>query len=202
MTDSQKALIGDRYRILRSVDEGGTSYIFLVQDIKLDKKYAMKLLKPELSSDAQYVRAFKKEIKLLKKLKHPNIVHLVNYGFQGSFYYYIMEYIEGSTLKNHIEQGSRTMEQKIEIAEKICSAMEYAHSMGVVHRDLKPANVILDACLEPIILDFGTAESVESGESTQEEVFGTVNIFHQSRRREKKRINLRIFIPWEFCSMS
>lgn len=96
MTDSQKALIGDRYRILRSVDEGGTSYIFLVQDIKLDKKYAMKLLKPELSSDAQYVRAFKKEIKLLKKLKHPNIVHLVNYGFQGSFPIILWEYIEGS----------------------------------------------------------------------------------------------------------
>lgn len=186
MTDSQKALIGDRYRILRSVDEGGTSYIFLVQDIKLDKKYAMKLLKPELSSDAQYVRAFKKEIKLLKKLKHPNIVHLVNYGFQGSFSYYIMEYIEGSTLKNHIEQGSLTMEQKIEIAEKICSAMEYAHSMGVVHRDLKPANVILDACLEPIILDFGTAESVESGESTQEEVFGTVEYFSPEQAKGEK----------------
>ena len=72
MNDAQKALIGDRYRILHSVDEGGTSYIFLVQDIKLDKQYAMKLLKPELSADPQYAKAFKKEIKLLKKLNHKN----------------------------------------------------------------------------------------------------------------------------------
>ncbi len=186
MNDAQKALIGDRYRILHSVDEGGTSYIFLVQDIKLDKQYAMKLLKPELSADPQYAKAFKKEIKLLKKLNHPNIAHLVNYGFQGSFAYYIMEYVEGCTLKSYIEQGILTMEQKIEIAEKICSAMEYAHSMGVVHRDLKPANVMLDACLEPIILDFGTAEAAESGESAQEEVFGTVEYFSPEQAKGEK----------------
>lgn len=101
-----------------------------------------------------------------------------------------------------IEQGILTMEQKIEIAEKICSAMEYAHSMEVVHRDLKPANVMLDACLEPIILDFGTAEAVESGESAQEEVFGTVEYFSPEQAKGEKTDKYTVSIPWAFCSMS
>ena len=72
MQNSEKGWIGGRYRILRSVDEGGTSYIFLVEDDKLGGRYAMKMLKPELSTDKEYVAAFKREVGILKKLKHKN----------------------------------------------------------------------------------------------------------------------------------
>ena len=112
MQNSEKGWIGGRYRILRSVDEGGTSYIFLVEDDKLGGRYAMKMLKPELSTDKEYVAAFKREVGILKKLKHKNIASLVNYGFQGSFVYYIMNYVEGCTLKSAIAKGSLTLEER------------------------------------------------------------------------------------------
>lgn len=184
MQNSEKGWIGGRYRILRSVDEGGTSYVFLVEDDKLGGRYAMKMLKPELSTDKEYVAAFKREVGILKKLKHKNIASLVNYGFQGSFVYYIMNYIEGCTLKSAIAKGSLTLEEKLSIAEKICDAMQYAQDNGVVHRDLKPANIILTPEGEPVVMDFGTAEA--SGGEAAAEVFGTVEYFSPEQARGEK----------------
>ena len=184
MQNSEKGWIGGRYRILRSVDEGGTSYIFLVEDDKLGGRYAMKMLKPELSTDKEYVAAFKREVGILKKLKHKNIASLVNYGFQGSFVYYIMNYVEGCTLKSAIAKGGLTLEEKISIAEKICDAMQYAQDNGVVHRDIKPANIILTPEGEPVVLDFGTAEASDSEAAA--EVFGTVEYFSPEQARGEK----------------
>lgn len=184
MQNSEKGWIGGRYRILRSVDEGGTSYIFLVENDKLGGRYAMKMLKPELSTDKEYVAAFKREVGILKKLKHKNIASLVNYGFQGSFVYYIMDYVEGCTLKSAIAKGGLTLEEKISIAEKICDAMQYAQDNGVVHRDIKPANIILTPEGEPVVLDFGTAEASDSEAAA--EVFGTVEYFSPEQARGEK----------------
>ena len=186
MQNSEKGWIGGRYRILRSVDEGGTSYIFLVEDDKLGGRYAMKMLKPELSTDKEYVAAFKREVGILKKLKHKNIASLVNYGFQGSFVYYIMNYVRerSCTLKSAIAKGGLTLEEKISIAEKICDAMQYAQDNGVVHRDIKPANIILTPEGEPVVLDFGTAEASDSEAAA--EVFGTVEYFSPEQARGEK----------------
>ena len=186
MISDKKALIGERYRVLQSVDEGGTSYIFLVWDTKLEKRFAMKLLKPELLADRTYARAFKKEINILKKLRHKNIVRLVNYGFQGSFSYYIMDYVEGKTLKQYIEENTLTLAQKLDIAQKICDAMEYAHGMGVVHKDLKPANIVVNEQMEPVILDFGIAEAAENAEACPDEILGTAEYFSPEQAKGEK----------------
>ena len=185
MTDG-KRLIGDRYEILRSVDEGGTSYIFLVRDIKLDKQFAMKLLKPELFYDKAYAKAFKKEVNILKKLRHPGIIHMVNYGAQGSFTYYVMDYISGKSLKNYIENDLLTLEQKVEIAIKLCEAMEYAHNAGVIHQDLKSANVVINQDGDPVLLDFGTAQAQETVEAAKEEIFGTAEYISPEQAKGEK----------------
>ena len=166
MTDAlvellQHSLSG-AYRVERELGGGGMARVFVAEEAALARRVVVKVLSPELSQELSAER-FAREIKLLARLQHPNIVPVLTAGTVGDVPYYTMPFIEGESLRDRIDRlprGERLpMSQAIDILRDVARALAYAHSVGVVHRDIKPANVLLgyDAA---VVADFGVAKAV------------------------------------------
>ena len=171
-------LLANRYQLIEQIDSGGTSYIYKALDVKNNRIVAIKMLKPEYSDDSQFVERFKKEVSASLRLKHANIIRSYDAGKDGDKYYIAMDFIDGRTLK-HIISINEPLNIKfvVNIAKKICLALEYAHVKGFIHRDIKPQNIMIDKDGEPYIADFGIAKKVNGGEAQKEGVVGSVHYF-------------------------
>ena len=153
------AALEGRYAIERELGEGGMATVYLADDLKHERKVALKVLKPELAAVVGAER-FLAEIKTTANLQHPHILPLFDSGKAGSFLCYVMPYVEGETLRERIDRDQQLpIEEAVRIATSIAEALDYAHRQGVIHRDIKPANVLM---LEgkPVISDFGIALAV------------------------------------------
>jgi TolB-like protein/Flp pilus assembly protein TadD/tRNA A-37 threonylcarbamoyl transferase component Bud32 len=156
----QKAL-ADRYTIEREIGRGGMATVYLAQDRKHDRQVAVKVLHPELAASLGSDR-FLREIKVAARLSHPHIVSLHDSGQVGDLLYYVMPYIEGESLRQRLNREKQLpLDEALEIARHVASALGYAHSTGVVHRDIKPENVMLHQG-EAVVTDFGIAKAVTS----------------------------------------
>jgi TolB-like protein/Flp pilus assembly protein TadD/tRNA A-37 threonylcarbamoyl transferase component Bud32 len=156
----QKAL-ADRYAIEREIGRGGMATVYLAQDRKHDRQVAVKVLHPDLAASLGPDR-FLREIKVAARLSHPHIVSLHDSGQAGEFLYYVMPYIEGESLRQRLNREKQLpLDEALEIARHVASALGYAHSTGVVHRDIKPENVMLHQG-EAVVTDFGIAKAVTS----------------------------------------
>ena len=148
-----------RYRVERELGEGGMATVYLADDLKHERKVALKVLKPELAAVVGAER-FLAEIKVTANLQHPNILPLHDSGETEGFLFYVMPYVEGDTLKDRLDREHQLpVDDAVHIATDMAEALDYAHRQGVIHRDIKPANVLL---LEgkPVISDFGIALAV------------------------------------------
>ena len=148
-----------RYRIESELGEGGMATVYLADDLKHNRKVALKVLKPELAAVVGAER-FLAEIQVTANLQHPNILPLHDSGEADGFLFYVMPYVEGDTLKDRLEREHQLpVDDAVQIATDMGEALDYAHRQGVIHRDIKPANVLL---LEgkPVISDFGIALAV------------------------------------------
>jgi len=153
--------LADRYRIQRLLGEGGMATVYLADDLKHDRRVALKVLKPELAAVIGGER-FVQEIKVTANLQHPNILALYDSGEVDSFLYYVMPYVEGETLRDRLDREKQlSVEQSVEIAKAVASALDYAHRHGVVHRDIKPANILLHED-QPLVADFGIALAISA----------------------------------------
>lgn len=156
------------YRIVDKIGEGGTSLVYQAIQEKLNRKVAIKVLKPVLLKEKEYSSRFLKEARIASNLTHPNIVTIFDVGVVGNYYYIIMEYLEES-LQKHIENNSlrllKNMNETKSIIKLIAEALEYAHSQGVVHRDIKPANILFRDNKTPVLVDFGLARFLDSSSS-------------------------------------
>ncbi len=182
-------LLAGRYRLLEQIDSGGTSYIFRARDEMTDGIVAVKILKPELTDNEEFVVRFKKEVQASLKLRHANIIRAYDAGLDGGMYYIVMELIEGKTLKHLINiNGPLPIKYVVNVAKKLCLALEYAHVKGFVHRDIKPHNVMIDMTGEPYIADFGIARNLEQNTITLEEdnVMGSVHYFSPEQARGER----------------
>ncbi|MEP7325340.1 MAG: protein kinase [Gemmatimonadota bacterium] len=151
--------LADRYRIERELGQGGMATVYLAQDLKHDRKVAVKVLKPELAAVLGAER-FLAEIKVTANLQHPNLLPLFDSGQAESFLYYIMPYVEGETLRSRLErEGQLPVEETARIVGLLAGALDYAHARSVIHRDLKPENILLQSG-QPVIADFGIALAV------------------------------------------
>ena len=167
--------VGGRYRILAKLGEGGMGAVYRAEQISLKRIVALKVLKPELSSEPGLVRRFNAEATLAAKLNHPNTVTLFDFG-QGEdgALFIAMEYIEGKSLRQVlVKEGPLSPERVLAITSQICNSLSDAHATGIVHRDLKPDNVMLFARgrqAEAVsVLDFGIAKlRDEHGNITQQ----------------------------------
>ena len=162
--DHIQAAFTDRYTIEREIGRGGMATVYLAQDHKHDRQVALKVLHPELAITLGPER-FLREIKVAARLSHPRIVSLHDSGKAGDYLYYVMPYIEGESLRQRLDrEGKLPVDEAVEIARHVASALTYAHATGVVHRDIKPENVMLHQG-EAVVTDFGIAKAVTSAGS-------------------------------------
>ncbi len=135
--------------------------VYLAEDLKHDRKVAIKVLKPELAAVLGAER-FVQEIKTTAALSHPNILPLFDSGEAGGYLYYVMPYLEGETIREKLNREAQFgIEEALKITTEVAEALEYAHRHGVIHRDIKPENVLLHAG-RPMVMDFGIALAVSA----------------------------------------
>jgi serine/threonine-protein kinase len=150
-----------RYRIERELGEGGMATVYLADDLRHDRKVAIKVLKSELSAVIGAER-FLAEIKTTANLQHPHILALFDSGEADSFLFYVMPYVEGESLRDRIDRLKQLpVDEAVHISSHVASALDYAHRQGVIHRDIKPANILLHDG-EPVVADFGIALAVSN----------------------------------------
>jgi tRNA A-37 threonylcarbamoyl transferase component Bud32 len=152
----REALAPD-YKVEREVASGGMGVVFLGHDVALDRRVAIKIIKPELATAAAAER-FVREARVLASLNHPNIVPVHRAGESRGFYYYVMDYLEAATLGDRLAAGPLPVGDAVALGRDVLSALEVAHQRGVIHRDVKPANIFL---LEgrAVLADFGIAKA-------------------------------------------
>ncbi|MCI0412175.1 protein kinase [bacterium] len=153
------------YRILSLLGSGGMGQVYLAEDTKLDRRVALKILPPELASDANRMRRFLSEAKSASAVKHPNVAHIYDVGTQNDLHFIAMEYIEGETLSDRLNQAECDVSLVLDTGVQVADALDEAHSSGIIHRDLKPANLMITRRGQVKILDFGLArmEQPQSG---------------------------------------
>jgi eukaryotic-like serine/threonine-protein kinase len=163
MTDAigpLRAALAGHYEIQREIGQGAFATVYLARDLRHDRSVAFKVLNADPNSETGELR-FLREIRLLAKLQHPNILPLIDSGHVEAMLYYVMPYVTGESLRQRIHrQGQLPFEAAISIAHDSADALAYAHDQGVVHRDIKPENILLSAG-HPIIADFGVARAID-----------------------------------------
>lgn len=159
--DRLNSALAGRYRIERELGEGGMATVYLCEDVKHDRKVALKLLKPELAAVLGAER-FLQEIKTTAALQHPHILPLFDSGAADGFLFYVMPYIKGETLRDKLNRETQLgVEEAVRIAREVADALDYAHRNGVVHRDIKPENILMNDG-RPMVADFGIALAVSA----------------------------------------
>ena len=170
-------LINDRYKIIKSIGEGGMANVYLAYDTILEREVAVKILRGDLADDEKFVRRFQREANAASSLKHPNIVEMYDVGEDKGRYFIVMEYISGKTLKSLIKKrGALTLPETLDIMSQLTSAVACAHNSYIIHRDIKPQNVMFLEDGRVKITDFGIAMALNSNELTQtNSVMGSVH---------------------------
>ena len=166
-----------RYEITDLIGVGGMANVYRGRDIMENRVVAVKILKNEYSENEEFVRRFRNESKAIAVLSHPNIVKIYDVGYENSMQYIVMEYIDGITLKEYIEQqGMLKWRDCVHFTIQILRALQLAHDRGIVHRDIKPQNVMLLSDGSIKVMDFGIARFSREVESTSnEKTMGSVH---------------------------
>jgi len=155
--------LSDRYRLEGQIGQGGMAVVYAGVDTVLRRRVAIKVLRPQLAADAEFIRRFYSEAQHAAKLAHPNIVNIYDVGREGEAYFIVMELVEGATLTEMIEHDVRLPEAvAIDFAAQICNGLAYAHRQGLLHRDVKPANILITKDDVVKLSDFGIARAVSS----------------------------------------
>jgi serine/threonine protein kinase/DNA-binding NarL/FixJ family response regulator len=161
-----------RYRWQETAGRGGMGIVFKAQDLDLDDVVAIKVLSPDWESDdQQLLQRFKREINLNRKIKHPNVARIHDFGMSGDFPYITMEYVPGKDLRTIIQlEGKLPQARAVSILRQIALGTEAAHKLGIIHRDLKSQNVMVEDSGAVAILDFGLARGQTTEQLTLDSV--------------------------------
>ncbi|NJM52493.1 MAG: serine/threonine protein kinase [Blastocatellia bacterium] len=152
------------YNILQVIGTGGMGQVFLAEKEGLDKKFALKIIKRGMDTEA-VLKRFVRERQILSRLEHSNIANLLDAGStDNDLPYFVMEYIEGESLTKFCDTRQLDTNERLEIFQKVCEAVKYAHQNLIVHRDIKPSNILVTTDGTPKLLDFGVAKLLTSEE--------------------------------------
>lgn len=178
-------LLGERYRIIDTLGEGGMANVYLAEDIILQRKVAVKVLRLDLQKEPQTKARFQREALATSELSHPNIVSVLDVGTDQGLPYMVMEYVDGPDLKEYIRKNSPLdLHEVIRIMDQILSAVALAHKHNVIHRDLKPQNILMDKRGNIKIADFGIAVALNQSSITQtNSVMGSVHYMSPEQTR-------------------
>jgi serine/threonine-protein kinase len=161
------AALADRYRLERELGTGGMATVYLAEDLKHHRQVAVKVLRPDLAATMGAER-FEREIQVAARLQHPHILGVLDSGEAGGFFYYVMPYVEGETLRDRIARsGELPVTDTLRLLGEITEALAVAHGAGVVHRDIKPENILLSG-RHALVMDFGVAKAVTEASGRQQ----------------------------------
>ncbi len=183
-------ILGERYEILSRLGGGGMALVYKGRDIRLNRLITIKVLRPEYTSDKDFIRRFNREAQSVAVLSHPNIVSLYDGGQEDEIYYLVMEYVQGENLKDLINRsGSLSIEKALDITLQVCDALAHAHDHKIIHRDIKPHNILISNTGVVKLTDFGIA--LETGTSTLSDpdtVLGSVHYISPEQAKGKEAI--------------
>ena len=165
-----------RYEVVNHIGHGGMAEVYMGQQVNLERDVAIKVLHPFLADEVGFVNRFQREARLVATLRHPNIVQVYDFDHDEEYeiYYMVMEYIQGQTLKDRLQNGGIPLEEGAFIAAGIADALYYAHQRDMVHRDVKPANIMFTEEGHPVLADFGIARMLSvSGLTASGAMVGT-----------------------------
>ena len=174
-----------RYEITELIGIGGMADVYKAVDIMENRVVAVKILKPEFSENEEFLKRFRNESKAIAVLSHPNIVKIYDVGFNDDIQFIVMEYIDGITLKEFIEQqGALRWKDALHFITQILRALQHAHDRGIIHRDIKPQNIMLFADGTIKVMDFGIARfSRVDGKTMSEKTIGSVHYISPEQAR-------------------
>ncbi len=167
------AIFAGRYQVVEELGRGGMGSVYKVLDTEINAKVALKLIKPEVASDAATIERFRNELKTARDISHKNVCRMYDLGKDAGTFFITMEYVAGEDLRNMIRMSRQlAVGTAVGIVRQICDGLEEAHRLGVVHRDLKPANIMIDRQGNAKIMDFGIARTAAWSQS-EREIVGT-----------------------------
>jgi Tol biopolymer transport system component/tRNA A-37 threonylcarbamoyl transferase component Bud32 len=167
MLDRIRSALAGRYDVERELGAGGMATVFLARDEKHNRKVAVKVLRPEIAATLGAER-FSREIEVAAQLQHPHILPLLDSGEADGFFYYVMPFVEGESLRDRLaHRGELPVHDAVKILVEVADALVHAHSHGVVHRDIKPDNILLSG-RHALITDFGVAKAVSEATGRQQ----------------------------------
>lgn len=177
--------ISDRYKIIGLIGGGGMSNVYLAHDMILNRDVAIKILRYDFTNEDELHRRFQREALSATSLTHPNIVSVYDVGDDGDLHYIVMEYVQGKTLKQYIQEFAPiSPARSVHIMKQLTSAIAIAHENHIIHRDIKPQNILMDAEGNVKITDFGIAMTLSATSFTQtNSVLGTVHYLSPEQAR-------------------
>ncbi len=188
--------------ILEFLGAGGMGAVYKARQPNLDRFVAVKILPPEVSQDPAFAERFTREAKSMARLNHPGIVAIHDFGKANGLFYFIMEFVDGATLRQTMQTGCLKPKESLAIVTQICEALQYAHDAGVMHRDIKPENILLNKQGRIKIADFGLSKLIlhdriapyadEAASLTDtHQIIGTLRYMAPEQLRDTKRVDHR-----------
>ncbi len=178
-------VLADRYEIIEEIGSGGMAVVYKAKCQLLNRYVAVKVLRPDLQNDEEFVRRFNVEAQAAASLTHPNIVSIYDVGNQDGLHYIVMEYIEGKTLKKYIEEKYiLPWREAVDYTIQIAKGLEQAHKNSIIHRDVKPHNIIMTSDGVMKVTDFGIARAnVQSTVTCEDNAIGSVHYISPEQAR-------------------
>lgn len=185
MTEIIGKVLGGRYKIVEKIGEGGMAVVYKAKCSLLNRYVAVKILRREFINDEEFIEKFKREAQAAASLSHANIVNVYDVGMEDGIYYIVMEYINGKTLKDIIdEKGKLDTKETLDISLKVVDALIHAHANKVIHRDIKPHNIMVTPEGRVKVTDFGIARAATSSTiASTNSVMGSAHYFSPEQAR-------------------
>ncbi len=156
-------MLAGRYEILAVLGRGGMGTVYSARDRAIDETVALKVLRPEIADSPEFKQRFSTEVRLARRVTHPIVCRIHEYGEDGGLRFLVMELVQGQDLRRMLSEGPLAPERALEIAIQAADGLQAIHAAGIVHRDLKTANLMVDGAGGIKLMDFGIAKAVEGG---------------------------------------
>ncbi|MBI2687442.1 MAG: protein kinase [Acidobacteria bacterium] len=161
------SVLGGRFEILQILGQGAMGAVYKARDKELDRFVALKVIRPELANRREILDRFKQELILARQITHRSVVRIFDVGVADGTRFITMEFVDGRDLQSLMASGvKKSLEEKVNIIQQVCEALDAAHAEGVVHRDLKPQNIMVNDSGRAVVMDFGIARSMEQAGAT------------------------------------
>ena len=180
------------YESIGRIGKGAMGVVFKARQISVDRVVAIKVLRDDVARDREYIERFRREARVAAKLSHNNIVGVIDAGEADGRHYFVMEYVEGTTVQDELDKGKSYDEKTaLEIALAVARALKHAHERGLIHRDIKPANILLTKDGDIKLADLGLARMATDGQGTAGVAAGTPYYISPEQARGQADVDIR-----------